>query len=177
MQAIPYIGQIMGYNRSEGSDQDVMVAKRTGDVSPFYYIIGGQKDFMVRILRPRYGQIIQAYLNISLTFDSTETSPQFYVSAGSGYDSTGYIATVPTAAYIQQAHLLITGQATPLTGQAGQPLTAYKLNILQLIPQPGSPNYSSDSYVVGVHFPQSPANGALWHLQKFFITGSALVTP
>lgn len=176
-QAIPYIGQIMTYNRSEQSDQDVSSAQTLGDIRQFLYNPNGQKDFIVRILRPQFGQIIQAYLNISLTFDSTETSPKFYVSAGSGYAADGITAVVPPSSYILQTHQQITGQAAPLTGVAGQPLTAYKLNILPLIPQIGSSNYSIDSYVVGMHFLQTPVMTGLFHLQKFFITGSALVKP
>lgn len=174
--AIPYNGQVMTYNRSESSDQDISQGTNTGDLTPFTYN-SGQKDFMVRILRPHFGQIVQAYLNISLTFDSTEPSPKFYVSAGSGYAADGVTAVVPSSTYILSAHQQITGQAAPLSGAAGQPLTFYKLNILPLIPQYGATNYSSDSYVVGIHFLQVPVMTGLFHLQKFFVTGSALVIP
>lgn len=183
--AIPYYGQIMGYNRAEQSDQDVSASQLilgsgqnpAGDLYPFTYN-SGQKDFMVRVLRPQFGQLIEAYLNLSLTFDTSETSPKFYVSAGSGYNSDGVSAATPTSAYIQSAHYQISGQTTPFTGTAGQALTQYKLNILPLIPPaPGSTNFSPDSFIVGVHFLQAPVMTGLFHLQKFFITGSALVIP
>lgn len=175
--AIPYYGQVMSYNRSEVSDQDVSVANNQGDLWP---IVDGAynsaTDYMVRILRPQFAQILQAYLNISLTFDSTEPSPKFYVSAGSGYGTDGVTAVVPSNSYIKEAHFKITGQTPPFTATAGQPITAYKLNILPLIPQDGDTNYSPDSFVVGVHFLQVPV-WTNFHLQKFFVTGSALVRP
>jgi|GEM_PF-6319765 len=183
--AIPYYGQIMGYNRAEQSDQDVSIAQlvygsgvaQAGDLYPFTYS-SAQKDFMVRILRPQFGQLIEAYLNLSLTFDTAETSPKFYVSAGSGYAADGTTPIVPSQSYIQQAHQTITGQTSPLTGVAGQPMTQYKLNILSLLPLgPGSTNFNPDSFVVGIHFLQTPVMTGLFHLQKFFVTGSALVIP
>lgn len=183
--AIPYYGQIMGYNRAEQSDQDISLAQivlgagvaLAGDLYPFTYS-SGQKDFMVRILRPQFGQLIEAYLNLSLTFDTMEISPKFYVSAGSGYGADGVTPVVPSQSYIQQVHQVITGQTSPLTGIAGQPMTQYKLNILPLLPlAPGSTNFSPDSFVVGIHFLQIPVMTGLFHLQKFFVTGSALVIP
>ena len=183
--AIPYYGQIMGYNRAEQSDQDVSVASTVlgsnvpaqGDLYPFTYN-SGQKDFMVRVLRPQFGQLIEAYLNLSLTFDTTETSPKFYVSAGSGYGTDGVTPVVPSSNYITYAHQAISGQSSPFTGIAGQPITQYKLNILPLLPTaPGTTSYSPDSFVVGIHFLQVPVMTGLFHLQKFFVTGSALVTP
>ncbi len=172
--AIPFYGQIMEYNRSEESDNDISAAINTGDLTPFTYNSGDQ-NIMVRILRPQFAQLIEAYLNISLTFDSTETSPEFYVSCGSGYEADGVTPVIPSNSFIQQSHFAITGQTLPLTGIAGQPLTEYKLNLMSQIPVIGSPNYSPDSFVIGINFLKPPVYTGLFHLYKFFVTGSALV--
>jgi hypothetical protein len=181
MQAIPYYGQIATYNRNEQSDQDVSQAFQIGDLESLTEAGSpgsGVTNYMIRILRPSYGQIISAYLNVALTFDSTETSPKFYVSAGSGYAADGVTAIVPSSTYIQQAHSQITGQASPLSGQAGQPLTFYRMNLMELIPQTvNNANWSQDSYVVGIHFLKVPVQTGLFHVQKFFVSGSVMVTP
>lgn len=192
--AIPYYGQVLGYNHSENSDQDISstyssptgLAPGTngallgiGDLQNLAAAPGGTNstDFMVRILRPAYGQIIQAFLNISLTFDSTEPSPLMNISAGSGFLTDGITPVVPSAAYILACTSALNGTIYPFFGTGGQALTLYKLDVTPFLPQVGDPDFSSDFYVVGIHFLQAPVQTGLYHLNKFFVTGSALATP
>lgn len=186
-QAIPYLGQVCGYNRSDNSDQDISNTSVTvvagtnpsllGEGDLYDLIQGNSKtDYMIRILRPKHGQIIQAYLNLSLTFDAIETFPEFSVSVGGSFASDNLTANVPSTAFIQSCMNQINPPSgNPYQGAAGQALYVYGVNIQPLIPQVGSANYVTDFYSIGLHFTHLPITGGLFHLSKFFITGSIMV--
>ena len=190
-QAVPYQGQIFGYNRSENSEQDIsqtlmnpptqhVVASLVnpsmsgkGDLAPLIFNNTGNY-FPIRILRPKFGQIVQAYLTIGLTFSASETSPLFSVYVGSGFQTDGLTPSTPTLSFINQCMNVINPSSNYFTGVAGQ--MYYKLvNILPLIPQVGDTNYNENFYVVGLYFPQAPVMSGLWHLYKFNVTGSIIV--
>lgn len=188
-KAIPYFGQVCGYNRSAISDNDVSVTfvnqnattdnsdtlKGYGDLGPIIRNVS-QNDYMIRILRPKFGHIIQAYLNIGITFAAAETSPKFNISVGNSFQADGLTANTSSSTYISSCmNQLSPPNGTPFTGTAGQPLTFYKINIQPLIPQVGATNYTPDFYSIGLHFPTAPTMSGLFHLSKFFITGSILV--
>lgn len=189
-QAVPYSGQIFGYNHSENSDTDISMTlinpgtavpgadpslTGAGDLYPFVTNVS-QTDYMIRILRPKYGQIIQAYLNLSLTFAAAEASPKINISVGNGFNTDNITPLVPTSTYIATCmKRLNPPNGTPFVGTAGKPLVVYNLNIQPLIPQVGDTNYVADFYTVGIHFLSAPTTGGLFHLSKFFVTGSIMV--
>jgi len=190
-QAVPYSGQICSYNHSQNSDQDIsqsLTNLNTGilnnlavynGLGDLYNLAGNlsQTNYMVRVCRPKFGQIIQAYLNIALTFAATELNPFFNVSVGYGFASDNITALVPSSAYIGNCmNILNPPNALPFTGIAGQPSAFYGINIQPLVAQVGSANYSPDFYSVGIHFTTPPVMTGTYHLTKFFITGSVMVT-
>lgn len=189
-QAIPYQGQICGYNRSVNSANDISKTSQNPG-SPFtggnsnligngdlYPLIQGvsQQDYMIRILRPKHGQIVQAYLNMALTFSGAELNPNFRISVGYGFAADKLTALVPPVDYIKSCMNFYSPTSSWFFGGPGGPVSIYKLNILPLIPQYGSANYVEDFYSIGIHFQTAPVMTDTWHLSKFFITGSILVT-
>lgn len=182
--AIPYLGQIMGYNRNEQSDQDITKADRLGDLNnianSFILGTGGSSNIpgvnnMIRILRPRYGKIVEAYLTLVIITANAETAPSFQISAGTGFSS-GVIPVIPPPDQVLAIHKALTGSATPFQNTAGLPIVVEKLSLSKLIPQVGDPNYNEDCFVIGIHFPQIPNNGTGYRLVNFMVDGSALVT-
>lgn len=190
-QAVPYQGQIFGYNRSENSEQDISQTLMNlptqhvvsslvnpsmsgrGDLSPLI-LNTSQNFYPVRIIRPKFGQIVQAYLSIGLTFSASETSPNFSVYVGSGFNTDGLTPLTPTVSFVNSCMNVLNPTGGYFTGSAGQ--MYYKvLNILPLIPQVGATNYNENFYVVGLYFPQAPVMSGLWHLYKFNVTGSIIV--
>lgn len=188
-QAVPYYGQIFGYNRSENSDQDVsktILNPGTGGPSndpsmsgagDLYPLINNtaQNDYMIRILRPKFGHIIQAYLTISLTFAAAEANPNFNISVGNGFNADNVTPIVPNSAFIAGCMNVLKPSGNTFSGVAGQPYNL-TLNIQSLIPQVGSANYVPDFYTIGLHFPVAITMSGTWHLNKFFVTGSIMVT-
>lgn len=186
-KAIPYQSQIFGYNHSENSDNDISLAlpnpgtlgpttdPSLGGLGDLYTLVSGtsQKDYMIRFLRPKFGHIIQAYLNIGITFAAAETSPKFNLSVGGDFQSDHLTANVPSAAFIAGCmNVLSPPNALPFTGVAGKASTFYNINIQSLVPQTANTNYNSDMFSVGVHFLVNPTLSGTFHLTKFFITGS-----
>jgi hypothetical protein len=189
--AIPFNSQIFGYNHSENSDQDISLALAnpptyffTADPSlsglgDLYNIVTGvsQTDYMIRFLRPKFGQIIQAYLNIGITFAATEPNPNFNVSVGGSFESDNITANVPSSAFITSCmNVLNPPNALPFQGTAGIASTFYGINIQPLVPQVGAANNNPDMFSVGLHFITAPVLTGVFHLTKFFITGSVLYT-
>lgn len=187
-QAVPYYGQILGYNRSDNSDQDISHTTMSpgfgshtnpallgqGDLYP---LIQGtsQTDYMIRILRPKHGQIVQSYLNINLTFDPIESFPEISISVGGSFAIDNLTANVPSKSFIAQCmNKLNPPNGSPFQGVAGQALIIYGLNIQPLLPQVGSANYVPDFYSIGLHFSHPPIASESF-LNKFFITGSIMV--
>lgn len=191
-QAIPFFGQIAGYNRSDLSDIDVtqtspIVAGASptgglGGLGDLFYLsnVGGApvQNNLIRILRPQFVQVIAAYLTLSLTTANAETIPKFYVTVGTGFTtSTGLVPSTPTLADIIANHTLLKGDSNPWTtpnGLAGT-ITINKLNILGKIPARGDTNYRDDCFVIGVHFLQTPNNGTGYKLTKFEVNLSGVV--
>lgn len=189
-KAIPYYGQIVGYNRAANSDQDISITSinpgtgvaggnaallGNGDLFPIITAVS-QTDYMIRILRPKFGHIIQAYLNIGLTFAASEPNPKFRISVGSDFQADQFTANTPNNTFITSCMNILSPNVAYFTGTAGKPITIYKLNIQPLLPQVGSANYVPDFYAIGLHFVTAPVMTGTFHLSKLFITGSILVT-
>lgn len=196
--AVPYYGQILGYNHSEVSDQDVSQSSTNeqaggggflpGDTTAkpmesglgdLYNLVGNssQTDYMIRVLRPKFGQIVQSYLNISLTFATTEPNPKFKISVGGPFATDNITAQVPSLSFISNCMTLLNPPSgNYFTGSAGQAIVMYGINIQPLIPQVGQTNYVQDCYSIGIHFASAPVQSGTYHLTKFFVTGSIIVT-
>lgn len=182
-QAIPFLGQIAGYNRSDQSDLDITVADALGDLFNMSntnapYNVPAQNN-LIRILRPQFMQVVAAYLTISLNTANAETSPKFYLTVGTGYTSNpkGLIPAIPTTAQIIANHTLIKGDANPWTtanGLAGT-ITVNKANILAALPKITDTNYRDDCFVVGIHFLQTPLNTAGYKFIKLEANMSGII--
>lgn len=189
--AQPFIGNVFGYNRSEQSDQEIDIANSYGDLSQLanaYVVASGgvsdipQQDNMIRILRPKSGQIVDAHFTMAIRFASAETNPYFKLSVHKVTSSTDFTRLTPTEDQINACMVKLTGATTPFSGTAGQVTAIDALNILSLIPQVGDSNYIEDCFTIGVHFYQSggigratPSNGSGYQLSKFLVEMSAQV--
>jgi len=181
---IPYLAQIFGYNRNELSDADISQARTYGDLwylanpttlQPGY---GGSfypaKDNYIRILRPMRSEIVSAYLTMALQMSSSEPISQFYISLTKTTSESDLTVVQLTDAQIIQSHKMITGTNTPFSNKPGQLINLFRVDLTDAIPKFGSPDFRSDCYVLGVHFPTTPVASG-FHLYKFQIDGSALV--
>lgn len=191
-QAIPFLGQIAGYNRSDQSDLDINSVSAVvsgasptgglGGLGDIFYLtnIGGApvQNNLIRILRPQFIQAVAAYLTLSINTANAETDPAFYVTVGTGYSGAGsLVPSVPTTQQIIDNHTLLKGNSSPWTtpnGLAGA-VTINKLNILKALPAYGTANYRDDCFVVGIHFRKTPANSAGYKLLKFTVDMSGVV--
>lgn len=189
--AQPFVGNIFGYNRSEQSDQEVDIATAYGDLSQLAnaFVVGSggvsdipQQDNMIRILRPKSGQIIDAHFTMAIRFASAETNPYFKISIYKVTSSTDLTRLTPTEEQINTCMTKLTGATTPFSGSAGNITAIDALNIRQLIPQSSDADYVEDCFTIGVHFYASdgktrntPSNGSGYLLQKFLVEMSAQV--
>lgn len=189
--AQPFIGNIFGYNRSEQSDQEVDIASSYGDLGQLAnaYVVASttstdvpQQDNMIRILRPKSGQIIDAHFTMAIRFASAETNPYFKISVHTVTSSTDFTRLTPTEAQINACMVKVTGATTPYSGVAGNVTMLDAVNILSLIPQVGDSSYIEDCFTIGVHFYASdgvtrvtPSNGSGYQLSKFLVEMSAQV--
>lgn len=182
--SIPYLGQIYGYNRNEFSDQEIYKATSLGDLQyianpttliPSY---GGsyypQKDNYIRILRPQRAEIVAAYLSLALNMATSEPVPELRVSISKTTSESDLTVVALSADEILQKHRTLRGSDAPFTNTAGQMIAVYKLDLTPLIPKFGSPDFRSDCYVLGLHFPNTPVASG-FKLSKLDINGSALI--
>lgn len=182
--SIPFLGQIFGYNRNELSDNDISQAGTYGDLqylaNPTTLISGyggsyyPQKDNYVRILRPMRSELVGVYLSLALKMDSAEPLPELRISIAKTTSETDLSVISLTLAEILAKHETLKGASTPFTNTAGQLISINKLDLTPLIPTFGDPDFRSDCFVLGLHFPNTPiATG--FHLYKLEINASALI--
>jgi len=167
----------MNFNRNENSDYDISETIELGDLKHLAngHSVAPEKDNMIRILRPRYGTIIAAYVSIVLKTAYNETSPRFRITAGTGFTASNSInPIIPTESEIAIIHRNLKGDDSYFENISGYPIVVEKLSILPTIPQFGN-NWREDCFVVGVHFDKIPNNGTGYHLTKFTIEMSALI--
>ncbi len=176
--AIPFLGQIAGYNRNQLSDQDITQANGLGDLynlanyNDGYTITPPLKNNLIRILRPQFLLVTGAYITLALTTANAEPNPKFYVTVGTGYvDSNSLIPTVPTDAQIIANHTLLKGDSNPYQTPSGGvgSIIIPNLNIFAALPQEGTANFRNDHFVIVVHFLQTPQNGTGYKLNKFLV--------
>lgn len=171
--ATPVLMQVFGYNRNEQSDRDISLCSQGGDLNQIIFYAGGQQDFYLRILRPLRAHVVAAYLSMTLQMATSEIHPSFTLSVAHT-TSEGDLTVVPnTAAEIIQHQQILKGSSVPFSTTAGQSITIDRLDLTDLLPAPGSANYRSDCFVLGIHFQTAPVSGM--HLYRFQVDGSALI--
>lgn len=182
--SIPFLGQIFGYNRNELSDNDISQALAYGDLQyianpttlqPSY---GGsyypQKDNYIRILRPMRSELVGVYLNVALKMASSEPASELKISISKTTSETDLSVVALTQTEIDAKHKTLKGSADPFSNTPGQMINIYKLDLTPLIPKYGNPDFRSDCFVLGLHFPNTPVASG-FHLYKLEINGSALI--
>lgn len=174
--SIPYLGQIFGYNRNEKSDQDISQARALGDLANLGNAGGfvPQKDNYIRILRPQRSELVAAYLNVSLRTATTEPNPQLRITVTKTTSETNLTVVPLTDAEILQKHRTLRGSDSPFSNSAGQLISVFKLDLMALVPKFGSPDFRSDCFVLGLHFPTQPVASG-FKIYKLEVNGSALI--
>lgn len=189
--AQPFLGQILGYNRNEQSDQSVDSCSASGDLSQLsnQLVVGSggatdipQQDNIIRIARPKSGQIVDAHFTMAVRTATAETNPYFKISVWHVTSATDLTRLTPSEATINQQMIALTGATTPFTNTAGQVINIDALNILSLLPQSTDSGYNEDFFTIGVHWYASngstritPSNGTGYKLTKFSVEMSATV--
>lgn len=178
-KSIPYLGQIFGYNRNEKSDNDISNARDPGDLIYLSKLFGPLplKDNYIRILRPSRGELVGVYLSLALRMDSTEPNSSLRISVSKTVSETDLAVVALTETEIAAKHRTLRGSDTPFSNTAGQLIAINKLDLTPLIPTFGHPDFRSDCFVVGIHFPTTPIATISTGLKltKFEINGSALI--
>lgn len=170
--AIPTLLQVLGYNRSEQSDNDISLATNLGDLTALVTPTG--TDYYIRVLRPLRAQLVAAYLSLTIQTGATEPNPSITVSVSKTTSDTDLTVITQTAAQILQNHQVLKGSSTPFAAlSAGQAINIDRLDITALLPKYGSADYRKDCFVIGIHFKTVPAAG--FHLYRFQVDGSALI--
>lgn len=169
--AIPVLGQVLGYNRNEQSDNDISQATAQGDLAAL--ITPTATDVYLRILRPSQAQLVAAYLSLTIKTAAGEPNPSLTVSISKTTSETDFTMVAQTPAEIAAQHLILKGSTTPFQNTAGQALVIDRLDLTDLLPAYGSANYRSDCFVLGIHFKSVPVAG--YHLYRFQVDGSALI--
>lgn len=189
--AQPFLGHIFGYNRNEQSDNSIDACSASGDLSQLsnQFVVGSggatdipQQDNMIRIGRPKSGQIIGAHFTMAVRTATAETNPYFKLSVWHVTSATDLTRLTPTEDIISQHMRALTGADTPFTNTAGQIINVDALNILSLIPLSTDSGFNEDVFTIGVHWYASngitratPSNGSGYKLIKFQVELSALV--
>lgn len=175
--SIPYLAQIFGYNRNEQSDQDVTQARALGDLV-YLANTGGAfvpaKDNYIRILRPMRSEIVSAYLFLSLKMSSSEPQSQVRISVTKTTSETDLTVIPLSAPEILNIHKALRGSSSSFSNSPGQLISIFRLDLTAFIPKYGNPDFRSDCYVLGIHFPNTPVASG-FKLYKLEINGSALI--
>lgn len=181
-KAIPFQGQVFGYNSSARSQQQVRLASDIGDL---YFLTLQQagntlKLFNVRLLRPFYGQITQAYFTLDLkTSPGQANSLGVYLGAqkwNNDYMMAGEFdqSTTELEARIKAQHKAIFGHSNPIMASGGR-LQINAANIISMIPKEGAvPDRSSIHFGISLLFATAPDQTA-WELNKFKVDASSTV--
>jgi len=183
-KSIPFLGQIYGYNRNENSDNDISQALDYGDLAylanpttlrPGY---GGsfypQKDNYIRILRPMRSELVGVYLNLALKTDVSEPTPEIRISVTKTTSENDLSIVALTSDEIKAKHRTLRGSDATFSNTAGQMIAINKLDLTPLIPTFGNPDFRTDCFVLGIHFPNTPVASG-FHLYKLEINASALI--
>lgn len=168
--AIPYYANVLGYNRSETSDQAIVGLDGTGgtsDLYPFQPTYGTPSAVnAIRVLQPQYGDIIEANLNLKFTLASADGARQLRIAIG--YFSSLYTAqTSYTDAEITASHRSITGRDTPYTIAPSSTFTIQRLNLYPGMYHRGEDRFVDDAFVVLLAFDTAPTTGSGYAFTRF----------
>ena len=143
--AVPYYANVWGYNRNAQSDVDISQSDGQGDLAPLIGQFGSPiyPQTPVRIMRPYYGSITQAYLTMQLTLGTNQPSA---VNIWIGRGTTRSIGHPTEAAPevsedILKADHAKLGLTSPYTVSAGQTLLIKRLNLMPIIANTEAENF------------------------------------
>lgn len=166
--AIPFTANVWGYNRSTDSDNSIAnnTTATLGDLANFQTSVGTlQLINPVRFLQPRYGNLIEANLNIYLAIGVGDI-PTFCRLAIGYFQSGSYSAqTSYTDSEINTSHQIITGRTTPYSIGGGL-LSQQKLNLLPAMYKRGDARFNEDGFVLLIVFDHAPSTAPLFALDK-----------
>jgi hypothetical protein len=178
-KTIPYLGQIYGYNRNEKSDTDISRSLAAGDLINLAKVWGPLplKDNYIRILRPARSELVGVYLSLALRMATTEPLSQMLVSVTKTVAENNLAVVALTDAEIIAKHRTLRGSDAPFSNTPGQLIVINKLDLTPLIPKFGDPDFRTDCFVIGLHFPAVPhaTIDTGFKLTKFEVNGSALI--
>lgn len=189
--AVPMLLPVWGYNSNENSDTDTSQNSSPGDlINLIGQLASPQKQNPVRILRPKYGVIDNAYLSLQLQVNSSPGDDGTAIWIGRGkFDSTApgteRMVTV-TEADIKADHARAFGRSTPFYPYYSNDVYFLdRLEITDLIPKSaadGADYYREYAFVIVIMFdgfapdgPNSPKGYTLapYQLWEFKIEASA----
>lgn len=175
-KSIPYLGQIFGYNRNEKSDTDISNARDPGDLINLSKLFGPLplKDNYIRILRPMRSELVGVYLSLAVRMDATEPASELRISVTKTISETDLGIVALTNTEMLEKHKTLRGSSAPFSNTSGQLIVVNKLDLTPLIPTFGHPDFRSDCFVIGLHFPATPVSAG-FKLSKFEVNGSALI--
>jgi hypothetical protein len=168
--AIPYYANVLGYNRSDTSDQAIVGLDGTGgssDLRVFQPTYGTPSTInTVRVLQPQYGDIIEANLNLKFKLATADSARQLRIAIG--YFSSLYTAqTTYTEDEITASHRAITGRDTPYTIAPASLFTLQRLNLYPGMYHRGESRFVDDAFVVLLCFDTAPTTGTGYSFTRF----------
>lgn len=176
-KAIPFQGQIFNYNSNEQSSQRVSQAWDLGDIAKLATRVSSNtiRYFPIRLLKPFYGAISQAYFTLDLHTSGTGTegtgSAPIRLYIGGTRFLNKYQTENDSAAQvtlIKKHHAQIFGSADPLTTANGTRLLIEAADIMPLITyDETNPIYSPEFFGIGLYFEDPPSMVDPWDVLKF----------
>jgi hypothetical protein len=158
--ALPFISLPWGFTRTYTQSSDIAGAgQQYTDVASWQNI---QK--VIRMNRPKFGDMTEAYLNMKLRASNAEASPlTFKVAIGTfvkdGLGNPTLVATASySSAYVDASHLLLTGTANPFSVSPGQTIEIKDLPIVGQIPKRGNAEFQEDGWVLVISWNRAPIN-------------------
>lgn len=180
-KAIPFQGQIFGYNSNQKSSQQVQQANDIGDLYFLTLQEAGNtlKLYNVRFLRPFYGQITQAYFTLDLKVGTSQAAALgVYIGANTWANEYRMKGEFDEAAGVMEArikaqHKRIFGTDQPISANPGARLQITGANMTDLVPATGSPPDRSGIYFgVSLLFTAAPDKQNGWAVNKFKVDAS-----
>lgn len=183
-KAIPFQGQVFGYNSSQMSGQTVQSASDIGDL---YFLTKQEpgntlKYFPVRLLKPFYGDISQVYFTLDIKVGSSQAGPLgVYIGTPKWRNNSIAWGEFDEPAGVMEArtkaqHKLITGSDSPISANPGSRIRVTGLNLKPIIPQSTTPPDGSPKFfAVLLLFATAPDRQNGWEVTKFKIDAAVNV--
>lgn len=140
--AIPFVANPYGLNLGIPNQEDAL------QIIDFLGTVSATPALRVmRLAKPERGNLIQAYLNLFLSVNTSITAK---VAIGR-FDTDGINVVTPNQTEIDAGHLALTGTTAAIASSGGN-LIIDGLNLLKQIPKQGDTNYNADGFVLIVQF-------------------------